>query len=345
VHGTVWIPRGTYYLNTARGLTATGITIAGAGPWYSTIHANPPLPATEANNVFLPISVTMRDFAIDSSAVSRPPEGGNGGAINIKGDHWLIDNLWISHLGAAVWADGTNGIVQNTRINNAWADGINLNNGNGGPNNDTGNNLAARNNFIRGTGDDGIAINDGGTGNPMQDDTVINNTVIAPWWANNIAVYGGNNIVVANNLGTDSVKEHAMSIGVFGTNGPLGSAWIEGNDFERGGGLGYGLQFPAMGVGASGSTSTVANITVRGNSVNESMFEGVGIYAQTNAWIQNTTVELPGLDAFVVEPGAKGNVNLLFNSAQGVLNGSGFVDRSAGQMTIQGRGNNGFQLP
>ena len=40
----LWIPAGTFYLKGTAGLHATGITIAGAGPWYSTIYRAVPLP-------------------------------------------------------------------------------------------------------------------------------------------------------------------------------------------------------------------------------------------------------------------------------------------------------------
>src|SRR5579859_3703004 len=45
----LWIPQGTFYLMGTNGLQAQGITIQGAGMWYSTIYRNVPLP----NNVGL----------------------------------------------------------------------------------------------------------------------------------------------------------------------------------------------------------------------------------------------------------------------------------------------------
>jgi len=156
----VWIPKGTFYLNTSTGLTASGVTIEGAGMWYSTIYYNPPL----------------------SGSTSTSGASGNGGGINIKGSDWVVDSIWVRHEGAGVWADGTNGVVENSRMSNTWADGININNGNGGSNNNIGNNLTVKNNFVRGSGDDGLAINDASLSGtePMESPVLLNNTVVAP---------------------------------------------------------------------------------------------------------------------------------------------------------------------
>ena len=59
---TVWVPAGTYYLNGSSGLNSSGITIQGAGMWYSTIYANPTLP-TSPGNIITPTSCTIQDFS------------------------------------------------------------------------------------------------------------------------------------------------------------------------------------------------------------------------------------------------------------------------------------------
>lgn len=342
---SVWIPQGTFY--TTRGLTANGITIAGAGMWYSTLYSNVALGTNNTNAVIQPTSTVLRNFAIDGNAVDRTPQGGNRSGINIKGSQWHIDSLWIQHEGAAVWANGQDGLVENCRINNSWADGINLNNGNTVPGNDTGNRLTARNNFVRGTGDDGLAINDGGNGTqPMHDITVIQNTSVAPWWANNIGIYGGNNDVVANNLAQDSVKQYGLSAGVFGNFGPLGSAWIEGNTVIRGGSFGYGNRNAAVGLGISGTTATVANIAFRGNTIVGAMFDGLRLSSQTNAVVQATTMLSPGLNGYIVPTNTQGNATLLFNHLDHPGNGqAGFVNGSPATFSIVSRGNDGLGIP
>jgi len=345
----VWIPEGTFYLNTGAGLSANGVTIQGAGMWYSTVYYNPTLPASSTNNVFLPTSCTLKNFMIDGNAVSNNTAGGNGGAINIKGSNWLIDSLWIQHEGAGVWADGTNGTVQNCRLNNTWADGINLNNGNGGAGNNTGNNLTARNNFVRGSGDDGLAINDGD--NPgavrMNTITLLNNTVVAPWWANNIGIYGGTNDLVANNLCTDSVKEFGISIGLFGGQDFLQTAYIQGNTVLRCGSFGYAIQFPAISVGQSGTPSTINNITVCGNTVQNAMFNGLNVHTGTGLNIDGNIIDHPGLRGIEIESGAQGNVAFVANTVKNLNAGqSAYVDNApAANFPVSGSGNVGFTAP
>ncbi|MCX5353894.1 hypothetical protein OG901_40210 [Streptomyces mirabilis] len=99
----------------------------------------------------------MRNFHIDANAVSRSTIGGDGGAMDTTGTDWLADGIWTQDTMSGFWASGTGGKVQNSRLTSIWADGINVNNVSLGA--DTGNNLTVTNNFVRGTGDDAIAIN------------------------------------------------------------------------------------------------------------------------------------------------------------------------------------------
>jgi len=350
---TVWIPAGTFYLNTTAGLTASGVTIQGAGMWYSTIYYNPTLPAASTNNVILATATTLKNFAIDGDAIDNSGAGGNAGAVNIKGDGWLIDSLWIQHEGAGIWADGSNGTAQNNRIDSVWADGINLNNGNGAQDNNSATNLTAFNNFVRGSGDDGLAINGGngtGTVEPINI-TLVQNTSIAPWWANNIGIYGGSNDIVTNNLAADSVKEFGISVGLFGGSGDnLESAWVEGNTVLRGGSYGNNgnIRYASVGVGVSGSPGTVQNATLRGNTVVNAVFNGLEfVNGGSSIVIENNLVNSPGVNGFAIDAGAVGNASLLYNSAINISPGdSAYVnDANSKSFTTSGTGNTGFSIP
>jgi len=350
---TVWIPAGTFYLNTTAGLTASGVTIQGAGMWYSTIYYNPTLPAASTNNVILATATTLKNFAIDGDAIDNSGAGGNAGAVNIKGDGWLNDSLWIQHEGAGIWADGSNGTAQNNRIDSVWADGINLNNGNGAQDNNSATNLTAFNNFVRGSGDDGLAINGGngtGTVEPINI-TLVQNTSIAPWWANNIGIYGGSNDIVTNNLAADSVKEFGISVGLFGGSGDnLESAWVEGNTVLRGGSYGNNgnIRYASVGVGVSGSPGTVQNATLRGNIVVNAVFNGLEfVNGGSSIVIENNLVNAPGVNGFAIDAGAVGNASLLYNSAINISPGdSAYVnDANSKSFTTSGTGNTGFSIP
>jgi len=341
---SVWIPQGTFYLNTPTGLTATGITIQGAGMWYSVLYYNPPLPTASIQSVIKPVSATLENFAIDGNAIARTVAGGYSYGINIKGSNWLIDAIWLQHEGPSIWADGATGTVENCRINNSWADGINLNNGNGTAGNNSGNYLTAINNFIRGTGDDGLAINDSTVAPEMINPIVVNNTVVAPWWANNTGVYGGQNDLVANNLLTDSVKNYGINIGPFGAGGAIMTAAVQGNMINRGGSLGYGSEHSAIGVGVTAPASANANITVAGNTVNNALFDGVDVEYVTNAAIVNNTVNAPGLGGFVITSSAQGNASFLCNTVTNLASGQlAYADRASGFLA-SGSCNSGFTV-
>jgi uncharacterized protein involved in high-affinity Fe2+ transport len=355
---SVWIPEGTFYLNTSRGLTMNGITIEGAGMWYSTVYYNPPLPASSTSNPFTPTSATLKDFSIDGDAVDDTSAGGNGGAIYINGNNWLLDSLWIRHEGAGIWASGTNGTVQNCRLNNTWADGININNGNGGTGYTIGNNLTVKNNFIRGSGDDGLAINDS-LDNPsdqqeMINPTVINNTVVAPWWANLIGVYGGANDLVANNYVHDAVKGNGIYIGGYDSTGrgaPLETAWVQGNTLIRGGSFGYGNRNPGIGVGLTSTASpaglpAMTNMNVRGNIDLDAMFDGLDVLGGTGTVISNNTVGSPGGDGFAIDSNGEGNASFTCNTLTGLASGQqAYVNNAGSNFLATGSCNVGFTIP
>jgi len=350
----VWIPAGIFYLNTSRGLTMKGITVEGAGMWYSTVYYNVPLPAASTSNPFFATSVTLKNFTIDGDAVSNNTVGGNGGAIYMNGTNWLIDSLWVRHEGAGIWASGTNGTVQNCRLNNTWADGININNGNGGTGYTVGNNLIVQNNFIRGSGDDGLAINDSNdnpaTQQEMLNPTVLNNTVVAPWWANLIGVYGGADVLVANNLVHDSVKLYGIFIGGYDSTGkgaPLETARVQGNTVIRGGSYGYANRNAGIGVGETETASAngepaMTNMYVLGNTVLNAMFDGVDVVGGTGTEINNNTVDSPGKGGFIIQSNAVGNASFLCNTVTNLASGQLAYANQASGFPAGGSCNNGF---
>ena len=108
--------------------------------------------------------------------------------MNFSGNNWLVDNVWIQHATSAFWCAGVGGMAQNCRVLSMWSDGGNFNNVQSA--NGIGMNLAYSNNFVRGTGDDAMAINsvnynvNGSTTTyytTMSNITYVNNTAIDAW--------------------------------------------------------------------------------------------------------------------------------------------------------------------
>ncbi len=81
----------------------------------------------------------------------------NDGAIDFSGTNWVVNNVWIQHVTSSFWCAGVNGIAENCRTLSTWADGGNFNNVQSA--NGIGMNLTYSINFVRGTGDDAMAIN------------------------------------------------------------------------------------------------------------------------------------------------------------------------------------------
>jgi len=313
---TAWIPKGTFYINSAKGLHATDITIAGAGTWYSTIYRRIPLPSPKGvSDMIVPTSCTVKDIHFDQNASARDGAFGDGGGINIKGTGWLVDTVWVEHTSSGVWGDGTNGLVKNSRMLSTWGDGINLNNGNSG---NVGENLTAENNFIRGSGDDGLAINSDLTSHQMKRITFINNTAVAPYQANCFGIYGGIDVLVKDNLLMDGAMANGLSVGVFGNGGaPLESGVVEGNVIVRCGNKDH----PGLNIGTHNETHSIANVYVGSNTITAPITRGIGIGKGTNIVIQNNHIDGGGLPGFVFDSFAEGSGIFNGNTAEHISKG------------------------
>ncbi|WP_308012230.1 galactose-binding domain-containing protein [Actinacidiphila acidipaludis] len=354
---TLWIPQGTFYVKGTAGLTAQGITIAGAGLWYSTIYRDVPVPnSTPLAALFDVTSCTVQNFHIDADAVSRSTVGGDGGAMDTTGTNWVADGIWTQHTMSGFWASGTGGTVRNSRLTAIWADGINVNNVSLGA--DTGNNLTVSNNFVRGTGDDAIAVNSvhyntNGDGsqtfyNPMTNITVTNNTSIAPWGGKGVAVYGGSGHLVSGNYIADTARYIGLGVGRFGVNGSdLLSATISGNTVVRSGGNAYSQGQPAMHIGNGGdgqNTGVVDKVTATGNTVVDSLYDGIAFSTSTDSLLQNNTVTGPGRNGIAISPpfypAPTGSAAVTGNTVSGLQAGAtAYVNNSSG-FTATLSGNN-----
>jgi hypothetical protein len=346
---TVWIPQGTYYLSNQ--LQVNGVTLQGAGMWYSVLYWNV-LGSYTGNNLVTGSGGTFLSLAMDSNGNREIHKYG----LNLKGTNWKVDSVWLQHAGPSIWADGTGGLAQNNRINNSFADGINLNNGSGSPGSNTGNSLTAINNFVRGTGDDGIAVNDAATNpaNPnasfvqMQSPTVLQNTVVAPWWANCLGIYGGVNIFVANNFTSGGSRQNGIDAGpFFPLGGKFESGKVQSNIIFQAGGKHRGaVPQPAISAGVGNSWNNdktqISNADFRGNSITNATFDGLHAISMQTGQFANNTVNSPGMNGIEVLSGSNGDA--VFDNND-VLNISPsytpFVNLST-TFAATGAGNTGF---
>jgi hypothetical protein len=116
-----------------------------------------------------------------------------------------IDGLYIHHTKVGLWFDGPmdNLKVINTIVADVIADGVNFRRGV--------TNSKVVNSFFRNTGDDAMAMWSHHVSTVAVDENVNNvfdhNTVQTPTLANGIAIYGGRNNTVSNNIVADPIRE------------------------------------------------------------------------------------------------------------------------------------------
>ncbi len=240
-HRKVYVPPGTYQVN--RHIIVDNVTIEGAGSWYTIFQGHQVTLSTPAadGSVHTGVgfygkyvadggstNVHLSGFSIEGDVrerVDTDQVNGIGGALSDS----TISDLYIQHTKVGIWLDGpmTNLKITNNVIVDQIADGINFHTGV--------TNSIASNNFIRNTGDDALAMWSEKTEDAG--DTFDHNTIQTPVLANGIALYGGTDNTVSNNLIADPIREGSgIQLGSrFGSEAFTGHAWITNNTTVRAG--------------------------------------------------------------------------------------------------------------
>ncbi len=240
-HLKVYIPPGTYQVN--RHIVVDDVTIEGAGNWYTIIKGREVALSEPApdGSVHTGVgfygkyvadggstNVHLSGIAIEGDVRERidtDQVNGIGGAMSDS----TIDGLYIHHTKVGLWFDGPMNdlTVSNSIIVDQIADALNFHTGV--------TNSVAANNFIRSTGDDGLAMWSEHIANA--NNTFDHNTVQTPTLANGIAVYGGTDNTISNNLVADPIREGSgLQVGTrFGAQPFTGSLLITNNTTVRAG--------------------------------------------------------------------------------------------------------------
>jgi parallel beta-helix repeat protein len=311
-HRKVYVPPGRYQVN--RHIVVDNVTIEGAGSWYTiffghqvTLSTPAPDGSTHTGVGFYgkyvsaggSTNVHLSGFAIVGDVRERidtDQVNGVGGALSDSS----ISDLYINHTKVGIWLDGpmNNVTISNNVIVDQLADGINLHTGV--------TNSIASNNFIRNTGDDGMAMWSDGIEDA--NDTFDHNTVQSPVLANGIALYGGTNDTVSNNLIADPVHEGSgIQLGSrFGAQPFTGSEWITNNTTVRAGTFELNWQ---IGLGAiwiyalEGSIN--ADVEVVGDNFLDNTYDAImlvsdfgvkDLYSITNVHFKDIHVDGAGTD-------------------------------------------------
>ena len=317
----VWVPTGQFEINDH--VNIAGVTIRGAGPWYSTIHGG----ASCLGGLFATGSrVGIFDLRVDgdntlrNNAVCHTAIEGNFGTGS------QIQNVWSEHAKVGMWIDtGTNGLsIVGARLRDTMADGINIHGGAAG--------VLFTQSTVRGTGDDAMAMDsEGGTD---ANDAVTFDTAQAPTLANNAAVYGGGNMRIEDNILSDTVSAGGgVNVSTaFGNpfNGPVS---VARNNLIRTGSREPNLDsnYGGIWIFAKGSDITTP-VTVRDMLVQDSTYAGILLnYNRTISGISFTNVAITTTGTYGIE---------VISAGSGTFTGVSVTGAPAGGLSLTG----GFTL-
>jgi hypothetical protein len=259
----LWVPAGQFEFDAHVNLA--GVTIRGAGPWYSILHGANGLGglfATGSNVQILDLGISGDNTYRNNSAFHTGIEGNFGTGS-------MIQDVWIEHTKVGLWPDtGTNGLyIGASRICDTMADGINIHGG--------AQNVVFTQSSVRNTGDDAMAMDsENGTDSG---DALTFNTAQVPTLASNAAVYGGGNNRIEDNVLTDTVASGGgVNVSTaFGNpfNGPIS---VARNTLIRTGSREPNLNSNYGGIWVFAKNSNITTpVTVNDNSIQDSTYSGV----------------------------------------------------------------------
>ncbi|QFZ73317.1 mycodextranase [Streptomyces fagopyri] len=250
--GVVWIPPGDYRVTSSLS-GVQNVTLQGAGGWYSVVHASRFIDQGSSSG-----GVHLKDFAVLGEVTERVDSNPDNFVNGSLGPGSSVSGMWIQHLKVGLWLTGNNDnlVVENNRVLDTTADGLNLNGNAHG--------VRVSNNFLRNQGDDSLAmwsLNGADSNSSFE-----SNTISQPNLANGIAIYGGTDISVRNNLVSDT---DALGSGIAVSNqkfldpfSPLaGTITVDGNTLVRTGAINPNWNHP-MGALRVDSYDSAINATV-----------------------------------------------------------------------------------
>jgi hypothetical protein len=291
---TVWIPAGTFTVN--RHIILDGVTVAGAGQWYSVLHGD----GVGVYGKFVADggpsqNVHVSNFAVIGEIKERNDAAqvnGIGGALSNSS----VTGLWIQHTKVGAWMDGpfTNFTFSGNRVLDQTADGLNLHDGI--------TNSIVSNNFIRNSGDDGLAL--WAEHNQESGDSFTHNTVIAPILANNIAIYGGSGITVSNNVVADTQTQGGgLHFANRFTAVPVAGIFtVADNTAVRAGVLDPNWQFGVGSIWFDGRDGPMTNtINVSGLRLIDNSYEGIQFIDSSVTGVHFDGVSIEGAGTFALQ--------------------------------------------
>jgi hypothetical protein len=288
--------------------------------WYSILQGDYAAFFVKASNI------AFYDFSLRGTAVARR-DSIDPSAIETDYNtpvmkNMTVQNVWIEHYKTGIWTHNMNGLhIVGCRIRDTFADGMNLRKGTS--------NAVVEQCDVRNTGDDAIAL-----WSSEASDTKVSirfNTVGLQWLANNIAVYGGTDIEITDNLLRDTVVNGAgINISTnFDPKPFMGNITVARNTLERCGSQdGNNNQNDgAIWFNTVQGNDNHAQIIVKDNVILDSTYQGISFSNRgtiDNVVLEGNVIDVCGSYGIDIIKGAKGSIkgknNLIQNMMLGDIN-------------------------
>ncbi len=341
--GTVWIPPGEFKVGSELG-GVENVTVRGAGHWHSVVRSSRFI--NQSNSAG---KVHLTDFAVIGEVTERVDGNPDNFVNGSLGPGSSVSGMWLQHVKVGMWLTGNNDnlVVEDNRFLDMTADGLNLNGNARG--------VQVRNNFLRNQGDDSLAMWSLYAAN--EGSTFAHNTITQPNLANGIAIYGGRDITVKDNLVSDT---NALGSGIAVSNqkfldpfSPLaGTITVSGNTLVRTGAMNPNWNHPMGALRVDAYDSAIeATVNITGTTIKDSPYSayefvsggGTG-KAVGNVTVDGSTVDKVGTVVVQAEtPGAvrMSNVTATGVGAAGVYN-CPYPSGSGTFVLTDGGGNSGW---
>lgn len=313
--GVVWIPPGEYRLTSSLG-GVQNVSLQGAGSWHSVVRTSRFIDQSSSSG-----NVHIKDFAVIGEVTERVDSNPDNFVNGSLGAGSSVSGMWLQHLKVGLWLMGNNDnlVVENNRFLDMTADGLNLNGNARG--------VKVRNNFLRNQGDDALAM--WSLYAPDTNSSFENNTITQPNLANGIAIYGGTDISVKNNLVSDT---NALGSGIAISNQkfldpfhPLaGTITVDGNTLVRTGAMNPNWNHPMGALRVDSYDSAIeAQVRITNTTITDSPYSAFEFvsgsgrgYDAKNITVDGATVRNTG--TVVVQAEAPGAATMRNVTATGV---------------------------
>lgn len=326
----LYLPPGEFK-SISKPLSASNITIRGAGMWHTTVSGFFARFDCWGNNC------KYSDFSVFGDTIQRKDDSPETAFSGNGSSGARLENIWIEHAKVGYWTGpNTDGlVVSHCRMRDLFADGVNFY---GGTSNSVVEYTHARN-----TGDDAFASWSPANQAVNRKNVFRNNLIQVPWMANCFGIYGGEDIAIQDNVCADVVQYPGILLArQFDSRPFTGMTHIDRNTLIRAGGSAYNEEHGAFKLHAD--KGALQNVSVSELEIIDPTHSGIQVEGPAtidSVWFDKVTIKKPRTSAFRLNPSSNGAMD----AANVVATESplGVSDESNGKFKIlAGAGNTGW---